>query len=56
MNRKFKSEIEKPWLQKSNDESRERIYKLGIKAIDSLKKEETPVSYIIWTRYTSKQY
>lgn len=45
MNQKFKSTIDKPWLSVINEESKKRIYKLGVKAIQSLLKESKEISY-----------
>lgn len=45
MNPKLNSTTEKPWLSHQNDIARNRIYKLGVKAIQSLLKDGLTVSY-----------
>ncbi|NEW06869.1 hypothetical protein GK047_12725 [Paenibacillus sp. SYP-B3998] len=43
--RKYESTIEKPWLQQQNDNAKSRIYKLGVRAIQSLLKDAATISY-----------
>lgn len=45
LNQKFKSTTDKPWLIEKNEDSKKRIYKLGVKAIQSLLKEAKEISY-----------
>ncbi|WP_138751400.1 hypothetical protein [Paenibacillus sinopodophylli] len=45
LNRKFESTTDKPWLTAKNEDSRKRIYKLGVNAIQSLLKEAIEISY-----------
>ncbi|WP_154959256.1 hypothetical protein MKY48_16245 [Paenibacillus sp. FSL W8-0187] len=46
MNPEFESNTnKKPWLENNNKEAKERIYRLGKKAVDSLIKDSMPISY-----------
>ncbi|MCJ8012340.1 hypothetical protein MUG84_11415 [Paenibacillus sp. KQZ6P-2] len=45
MSQKLRSTTEKPWLIENNEESKSRIFKLGVKAIHSLLRDSKTISY-----------
>lgn len=45
INQKLRSTTEKPWLKEKNEELKSRIFKLGVKAIQSLLKDSKTISY-----------